>query len=326
MLPSHFCIHHQLYYVWCVNHYHFGRPVSASPTGSWLGKFSTSFGGVFQLDLGLPTHTMPTTQLQHFCQHLTLYYNELDCLRDTIAEAEQEDKKSCRHFNSCASTAQNCNKSVSSFTLAHLSPMGRTVTRSFHKKPHCSSNKQSFSNENTNHSLQLPFFLLGYHRCLIAIVVVKDQGTVVFKDFWSFIFSSSKGNSLCQCGDAETSLGSAVIGIYIGTACIIFCVVFLLLGYRHRSVHLNIQPCSLCKTNHRVYLNNILLCWMCCSLFCSKGSQDSWSVPRTNAGPSDSPKDGANCSRVESEAQVTVLCKIQLHNTFLCLHEKTIFC
>uniref|UniRef100_A0A8C7XGQ1 Immunoglobulin superfamily DCC subclass member 3 n=1 Tax=Oryzias sinensis TaxID=183150 RepID=A0A8C7XGQ1_9TELE len=81
------------------------------------------------------------------------------------------------------------------------------------------------------------------------------------------------GNSLCQCGDAETSLGSAVIGIYIGTACIIFCVVFLLLGYRH-------------------------------SLFCSKGSQDSWSVPRTNAGPSDSPKDGANCSQVESEAQM----------------------
>ncbi|RVE66743.1 hypothetical protein OJAV_G00110200 [Oryzias javanicus] len=65
---------------------------------------------------------------------------------------------------------------------------------------------------------------------------------------------STSGNSLCQCGDAETSLGSAVIGIYIGTACIIFCVVFLLLGYRQ-------------------------------SLFCSKGSQDSWSVPRTNGEP-----------------------------------------
>ncbi|XP_036070170.1 immunoglobulin superfamily DCC subclass member 3 isoform X1 [Oryzias melastigma] len=84
---------------------------------------------------------------------------------------------------------------------------------------------------------------------------------------------STSGNSLCQCGDAETSLGSAVIGIYIGTACIIFCVVFLLLGYRQ-------------------------------SLFCSKGSQDSWSVPRTTAGASDSPKDGVTCSRVESEAQM----------------------
>ncbi|XP_037831744.1 immunoglobulin superfamily DCC subclass member 3 [Kryptolebias marmoratus] len=42
------------------------------------------------------------------------------------------------------------------------------------------------------------------------------------------------GNGLCQCRDAEASLGSIVIGIHIGTACIIFCVLFLMFGYRRR--------------------------------------------------------------------------------------------
>ncbi|KAF3834443.1 hypothetical protein F7725_025647 [Dissostichus mawsoni] len=37
-------------------------------------------------------------------------------------------------------------------------------------------------------------------------------------------------NSLCQCRGGEASLGSIVIGIHIGTACIIFCVLFLLFG------------------------------------------------------------------------------------------------
>lgn len=38
----------------------------------------------------------------------------------------------------------------------------------------------------------------------------------------------------CQCSEEEASLGSVVIGIHIGTACIIFCVLFLVFGYRHR--------------------------------------------------------------------------------------------
>lgn len=42
------------------------------------------------------------------------------------------------------------------------------------------------------------------------------------------------GKILCQCKDGEDSLGSVVIGIYIGTACIIFCVLYLMFGYRHR--------------------------------------------------------------------------------------------
>ncbi|KAM9824695.1 immunoglobulin superfamily DCC subclass member 3 [Neosynchiropus ocellatus] len=56
----------------------------------------------------------------------------------------------------------------------------------------------------------------------------------------------------CPCRDGEASMGSIVIGIHIGTACIIFLVLFLVFGYRH-------------------------------SLFCSKETPDSWSVPRDNS-------------------------------------------
>ncbi|KAF1381205.1 hypothetical protein PFLUV_G00151170 [Perca fluviatilis] len=83
---------------------------------------------------------------------------------------------------------------------------------------------------------------------------------------------TSGGDSLCQCRDGEASLGSIVIGIHIGTACIIFCVLFLMFGYRR-------------------------------NLFCSKGTQDSWSVPRDNTGHNGIPKDGANHPRVESVPQ-----------------------
>ncbi|XP_028452710.1 immunoglobulin superfamily DCC subclass member 3 [Perca flavescens] len=44
----------------------------------------------------------------------------------------------------------------------------------------------------------------------------------------------TSGDSLCQCRDGEASLGSIVIGIHIGTACIIFCVLFLMFGYRRK--------------------------------------------------------------------------------------------
>ncbi|XP_045913802.1 immunoglobulin superfamily DCC subclass member 3 [Micropterus dolomieu] len=84
---------------------------------------------------------------------------------------------------------------------------------------------------------------------------------------------STGGSSLCQCRDGEASLGSIVIGIHIGTACIIFCVLFLMFGYRR-------------------------------SLFCSKGTQDNWSVPRDNTGHNGIHKDGANRQTVESVPQV----------------------
>uniref|UniRef100_UPI0037E96B59 immunoglobulin superfamily DCC subclass member 3 n=1 Tax=Semicossyphus pulcher TaxID=241346 RepID=UPI0037E96B59 len=89
------------------------------------------------------------------------------------------------------------------------------------------------------------------------------------------------GNSLCQCRDGEASLGSIVIGIHIGTACIIFCVLFLMFGYRR-------------------------------SLFCSKGTQDNWTVPRENTGHNGVPKDVANRPRMESVPQVVCASQCQV--------------
>ncbi|XP_062821245.1 immunoglobulin superfamily DCC subclass member 3 isoform X1 [Anolis carolinensis] len=57
-------------------------------------------------------------------------------------------------------------------------------------------------------------------------------------------------NSVCQCGqEGDSSLTGIVVGVHIGMACIIFCVLFLMFGYRK-------------------------------SLFCKKGTQDSWTVPQ----------------------------------------------
>uniref|UniRef100_A0A8C2I4G1 Immunoglobulin superfamily DCC subclass member 3 n=1 Tax=Cyprinus carpio TaxID=7962 RepID=A0A8C2I4G1_CYPCA len=45
------------------------------------------------------------------------------------------------------------------------------------------------------------------------------------------------GESVCDCGqDSEGSMTALVVGIHIGMACIIFCALFLMFGYRHRCV------------------------------------------------------------------------------------------
>ncbi|XP_029139452.1 immunoglobulin superfamily DCC subclass member 3 [Protobothrops mucrosquamatus] len=57
-------------------------------------------------------------------------------------------------------------------------------------------------------------------------------------------------NSVCQCRpEGDTSLAGIVVGVHIGMACIIFCVLFLMFGYRK-------------------------------SLFCKKGVQENWAVPQ----------------------------------------------
>ncbi|XP_007439663.1 immunoglobulin superfamily DCC subclass member 3-like [Python bivittatus] len=57
-------------------------------------------------------------------------------------------------------------------------------------------------------------------------------------------------NSVCQCRqDGDASLAGIVVGVHIGMACIIFCVLFLMFGYRK-------------------------------SLFCKKGAQENWTVPQ----------------------------------------------
>ncbi|XP_031432808.1 immunoglobulin superfamily DCC subclass member 3 [Clupea harengus] len=62
------------------------------------------------------------------------------------------------------------------------------------------------------------------------------------------------GQSLCDCQqDGDGSMTGIVVGIHIGSACIIFCVLFLMFGYRR-------------------------------SFFCRKGTQDSWALPQTGGG------------------------------------------
>ncbi|KAK3551164.1 hypothetical protein QTP70_013896, partial [Hemibagrus guttatus] len=63
--------------------------------------------------------------------------------------------------------------------------------------------------------------------------------------------NSAGGQSLCNCRqDGESSITGIVVGIHIGMACIIFCVLFLMFAYRRR-----------------------------------KGTQDAWRVPQSGAVP-----------------------------------------
>lgn len=109
----------------------------------------------------------------------------------------------------------------------------------------------------------------------------------------------------CKCSE-EASLGSVVIGIHIGTACIIFCVLFLVFGYRHRWA----SSSRLFLPEHVRQPRESRLTFQCVwSLFCSKGSQGSWSVPRERAGH-DGIKDGAKHPGEEPPGQVwTPVCK-----------------
>ncbi|KAG7335959.1 hypothetical protein KOW79_000652 [Hemibagrus wyckioides] len=67
--------------------------------------------------------------------------------------------------------------------------------------------------------------------------------------------NSAGGQSLCNCRqDGESSITGIVVGIHIGMACIIFCVLFLMFAYRRSS-------------------------------FCRKGTEDAWRVPQSGAVP-----------------------------------------
>ncbi|XP_035286514.1 immunoglobulin superfamily DCC subclass member 3, partial [Anguilla anguilla] len=89
--------------------------------------------------------------------------------------------------------------------------------------------------------------LLGYNgngdgNCSKRLLSLAEDGTSAK--------TSSDGDSPCNCRqEGEGSMAGIVVGIHIGMACIIFCVLFLMFGYRR-------------------------------SFFCRKGTQDSWSVPQ----------------------------------------------
>ncbi|XP_029918852.1 immunoglobulin superfamily DCC subclass member 3 [Myripristis murdjan] len=116
----------------------------------------------------------------------------------------------------------------------------------------------------------------GESDCSKRLVSLAEEGTAAQ--------TTAGRKTQCHCRDGEGSLSGIIIGIHIGMACIIFCVLFLMFGYRR-------------------------------SLFCSKGTQDSWSVPRDDAGHlghNGIPKDGAVRSRVEKVPQ-EVTCPAQCH-------------
>uniref|UniRef100_H2RXT3 Immunoglobulin superfamily DCC subclass member 3 n=1 Tax=Takifugu rubripes TaxID=31033 RepID=H2RXT3_TAKRU len=149
--------------------------------------------------------------------------------------------------------------------------------------------------------IQLPFHVNAYTITNLEAAAVYEMKLVAFNgngesDCSKRLVSLGEGATsnrndgekrACQCSDEEASLGSVVIGIHIGTACIIFCVLFLVFGYRH-------------------------------SLFCSKGSQGSWSVPRNGAGH-DGVKDRVKHLRVEPSLQVqTQIADSDLLSVLLC--------
>ncbi|KAB5586931.1 hypothetical protein PHYPO_G00007190 [Pangasianodon hypophthalmus] len=77
--------------------------------------------------------------------------------------------------------------------------------------------------------------------------------------------NSVGGQSMCNCRqDGESSVTGIVVGIHIGMACIIFCVLFLMFAYRRSS-------------------------------FCRKGTQDDWTISQRGAGQMGDtvPKEGA---------------------------------
>ncbi|XP_019744477.1 immunoglobulin superfamily DCC subclass member 3 [Hippocampus comes] len=110
----------------------------------------------------------------------------------------------------------------------------------------------------------------GESDCSKRLVSLAEEGTSA---------QNTGENAPCQCRDGEASLGSIVIGIHIGTACIIFCVIFLVFGYRR-------------------------------SLFCGQGTQDSWSVPSDNAGHNGVHKEATNGGRMQPVPQ-EALCPAQ---------------
>ncbi|KAG7457626.1 hypothetical protein MATL_G00229080 [Megalops atlanticus] len=89
--------------------------------------------------------------------------------------------------------------------------------------------------------------LVGYNgngdsNCSKRLVSLAEDGTSAK--------TSSNGESQCNCRqEGDGSMAGIVVGIHIAMACIIFCVLFLMFGYRR-------------------------------SLFCRKGTQDSWAVPQ----------------------------------------------
>ncbi|XP_076863907.1 immunoglobulin superfamily DCC subclass member 3 [Brachyhypopomus gauderio] len=108
----------------------------------------------------------------------------------------------------------------------------------------------------------------GESDCSKRLVSLAEDGTSA---------KTSAGEaSECNCRAGVGSLGGIVVGIHIGMACIIFCVLFLMFGYRR-------------------------------SFLCRKGTQDSWSVPSVEDGRPHGPSNGVPKHGVTHPAQAIEL-------------------
>lgn len=108
--------------------------------------------------------------------------------------------------------------------------------------------KQLPANIHRSTRSELPLTLFIWHVCYLPWIIstickilepvlekmIVYHIWVVFLYAHMFVFFSGE-DSLCKCRAGEVSLGSIIIGIHIGTACIIFCILFLC-GYRRRYV------------------------------------------------------------------------------------------
>nr|XP_015192118.1 PREDICTED: immunoglobulin superfamily DCC subclass member 3 [Lepisosteus oculatus] len=103
-------------------------------------------------------------------------------------------------------------------------------------------------------------------------VLPGNTNSFILSQLGQNLLLNDGGETACNCRqESEGSMAGIVVGIHIAMACIIFCVLFLMFGYRR-------------------------------SLFCRKGTQDSWSVPRgaDGEGPlaqqSSMHKEGVTCN------------------------------
>ncbi|XP_076827624.1 immunoglobulin superfamily DCC subclass member 3-like isoform X2 [Brachyhypopomus gauderio] len=131
---------------------------------------------------------------------------------------------------------------------------------SYHMVPHeQSSTEEQFPSHINTHTISHLEPAAVYEIQLVAFNGNGDSITnkrlVSLAESETGSKNSVGGQSLCNCRqDGEDSMTGIVVGIHIGMACIIFCVLFLMFAYRRSS-------------------------------FCRKGTQDEWNVPQRGAGP-----------------------------------------
>ncbi|XP_051577795.1 immunoglobulin superfamily DCC subclass member 3-like [Myxocyprinus asiaticus] len=100
---------------------------------------------------------------------------------------------------------------------------------------------------------------------------ISNKRLVSLAETGKSVKDTAAGQSVCNCHqDADGSMTGIVVGIHIGMACIIFCALFLMFGYRH-------------------------------SFFCNKGTKGDWSLSGGSGSQRDSTaKDATICTAADA--------------------------